>query len=295
MMKDEDITLIERYFVEGLTADEMRAFEQRQISDPEFEQAVTEYADTVQHVRLAGRKALKTRLSRLDEQVSAVSPKRQFPYSIIVVLALLAALAALIILRRYTQGPVPAAPMTPQAVDSTVTIPVSPVDTTAIQDTASGRSKIPTSPATPRKPTTEALFAAHFRPFKDPSIEPSVRGDGDTTPEEYFYQLYWKNEYRAALGAFEQMEAASKQKDNLRFLKANCLLAEGRSNAAATLLDSIVSAGRTRFPDEARWLLALTLLKQNKRAAAQAMLSSIATDAASAHQREARQILQQLQ
>ena len=93
------------------------------------------------------------------------------------------------------------------------------------------------------------------------------------------------------MAAFEKMEPASKDKGDLRLLKASCLLATGRAEAAKAVLENL---SRTRFPDEAQWLLALAFLKNGEMGRTKAQLRKIADDTASSRQDEAARLLKEL-
>lgn len=164
----------------------------------------------------------------------------------------------------------------------------------------------PAAPSTPDAPdvsgdpkkqadnaaTRNRLFAENFKPCKDDSLEPSRRGNTEPTPSERFQQLYWDDKHREALLAFESLNAADKNNDNLLFLKANSLLATGEANEAATLLEQIIRNDRTRFMAEARWYLALSYMKSGKTEQAKNRLQAIETDPESPRQRDAKRLLE---
>jgi len=156
----------------------------------------------------------------------------------------------------------------------------------------------PDVPGDPKKQADNAatrnrLFAENFKPYKDESLEPSRRGNVGAFPSERFQQLYWDDQHREALVAFESLGAADKNNDNLLFLKANCLLATGQVDEASTLLEQIIRNDRTRFMAEAKWYLALSYLKSGKTEEAKNMLRGIATDAQSPRQADAERLLRQ--
>lgn len=137
------------------------------------------------------------------------------------------------------------------------------------------------------------LFADNFKPYKDASLEPSRRGAAEPLPAERFQQLYWDDRHREALVAFGAMTTADQNNDNLLFLKANCLLATGKTDDAAALLEQILRNDRTRFMAEARWYLALSYLKSGRAEQAKNLLRSIENDDASPRQTDAKRLLGQ--
>ena len=165
---------------------------------------------------------------------------------------------------------------------------------------------VPDSPASP-KPAPPAstrpqadkagkdrrLFAQHFAPYKDPGLEPSRRGAEEPLPAEKFRQLYWENRHKEALIVFETMNDADKNNDNLLFVKANCLLATGRTAEAIPLLENILRNDRTRYMAETRWYLALARLQAGSREQARSLLLEIRADNDSPRQKDAERVLGQ--
>lgn len=295
-MNDESLELMERYFSGELTTEEMTAFKERQKTDAAFRQEVEAFEKTIRLVRLEGRKALR---SRLAEKGRSLDAEKKIPvrrYRRWVGLAVLAAaLTAWWFLGKKAETPAPSVE-TPKTDTIQTTAPALP-DTPAQNKPASENPRADSAPP-PKPPVANAasetgrLFAAYFKPYKDESLEPSVRGEGEATPEEIFQQLYWDGKYREALAAFEKMEPASKNKGDLQFLKANSLLALSRAKEAKEVLENL---GRTRFSAEAKWLLALAFLKNGETERAKAQLQKIATDEASPRQASAQSLLREIE
>lgn len=145
-----------------------------------------------------------------------------------------------------------------------------------------------------KNPDNARLFAAWFRPYQSETLEPSSRGHVELSPSEQFQSLYWQNNYRDALAAFENLGPSAKNNDNLLFLRANCLLAAGQANEAATLLEGIVQRDRSRFKAEAKWYLALSYLKMGKTSETRNLLRSIATEPGAARQPDAEKLLKEM-
>ena len=165
----------------------------------------------------------------------------------------------------------------------------------------SAATSTPDAPDVPGDPKKQAdntatrnrLFAENFKPCKDDSLEPSRRGTAGLSPSERFQQLYWDDKHQEALIAFDALGAADKNNDNLQFLKANCLLATGRAEEAAALLEQIIRNDRSRFMAEAKWYLALSYLKSGQSEQARNLLRNIETDPQSPRQPDAKRLLGQ--
>ncbi|MCE7926717.1 MAG: hypothetical protein DYG98_27055 [Haliscomenobacteraceae bacterium CHB4] len=172
-----------------------------------------------------------------------------------------------------------------------------------MQNTAPAVSDTPARPTPPppgntrlqaNKPTDgNRLFARHFKPYKDDTLEPLIRGAATPSPSERFQQLYWEDKHREALAVFGTMVEADKNNDNLLFLKANCLLATGQAGEAAALLEQILRNDRTRFMAEARWYLALSYLRSGRNEQARSLLREIQADKESPRQADAERLLGQ--
>lgn len=296
-MENKDQELIERYCCNELPAAERAAFEQRLSMDHAFRQEVEAFEKAIRYVQLDGRKALQSRLAERGRQLDAEKKSTFFDRRWGWAIGVLAVAALFYWL--FDQNKTPAPQTAPgNAIQQDSLKKMAP----ALPDSAGQQSSPPTPETTP--PTAESkpengqraqadrLFAAYFQPYKDESLEPSVRGEGDATPEEVFLQNYWDGRHRAALAAFEKLEPASKNKGDLQFLQANCLLATGKAKAAIAVLENL---GRTRFSAEAKWLLALAFLKNREMERAKAQLREMAGDAASVRRGEAARLLEALE
>ena len=58
----------------------------------------------------------------------------------------------------------------------------------------------------------EKLFAAHFKTFKDESMETDVRGEGELSEYEKFIQFYTAWLYDKALDQFEKIDPSMQKK-----------------------------------------------------------------------------------
>ena len=290
--------LIEGYFCNELTPAERGAFEQRLAADPAFRREVEEHGKAMRLVRLQGRQALKARLAERGRQLDAEKARSGFrlPWRMPLLAAVLLALAWWFWGRQIESSstPLPGAEIRRDSAETSAPPTPNAVEQAEPKPPAGGRPASPPSVAEPSS-SDEQLFATYFRPYRDESLEPAVRGEGESTPEEQFRQLYWEGSYREALAAFEALENASKNNGNLQFLRANCLLATGRAKAAALALENVFRTGRSRFLPEAQWLLALAYLKDGDREKAKALLQQMAENGGSPMREEAEDLLDRIE
>jgi hypothetical protein len=115
-----------------------------------------------------------------------------------------------------------------------------------------------------KQTSTAEIYAAHFEPYTDDSMEPTSRGDEETSnPFESFQQHYTEGQYMQALEDFTHMTPAMQSNDNLRFLQANALMATGDQGKANQIFKEINKNGKSKFKSEALYYLGLGYLKLN--------------------------------
>ena len=296
-MEDQNADQIERYFRNELTSAERKAFEQRRAKDEAFRQETELHGKARQAIRLKEKAEVLSRLSargrQLDEQRKPTGRYR--PWWLGGGLALL--LAAFFWLQwkgepsTKTQSPPVVSPQegTQQAVPPNTEQAPQPAETQPVQK----QERQP--PVASAKEKQELLFAQYFQPYKDETLEPSVRGDEEPSASDTFQQLYWDGKYQEALAQFENLPPAAKNNDNWLFIQAECLLVTGKAAAAAQLLEAILANDRTRFMPEASWHLALAWLKSGSLKKAKRQLAAVAGDAGSPWQANAAAVLKALQ
>lgn len=287
-MEEQDDKLIERYYLNDLSEAELAEFHRRLKEDEAFWEAAHLHADALEAIRLEGialfRKRLTAKGQELDAQTTPKSVRRWLWF---LPALLLCAFATWWLMRTSVDNPTAPLPATPNNA------PAVPADTLP---PATPPREDARKPAVPAKKNERQIFAAWFKPYHDASLEPSVRGNNETlSPSERFQQLYWANDCRAALAAFDSLGVAARNNDNLLFLKANCLLDAGRSGEAAIILENIIRNGRSRFKAQAPWYLALARLRSGSRQEAETLLRQIAADAASPRQADARGMLRDME
>lgn len=283
-MEELDDKLIERYYLHDLSAAELAEFHRRLAEDEAFWEAVHLHADALEAIRLEGIALLRKRLTAKGRELDAQTVRHPGRKWLWVLPALLLCAFAIWRLTRTSVDNLTAPPL-----PAPNNAPAVPADTLP---PATPPHKDVREPAAPAKKNDRQIFAAWFRPYRDESLEPSVRGsDAHPSPSERFQQLYWAGDCAAALPAFDSVGATARNNDNLLFLKANCLLASGRSDEAARILENIIRNGRSRFLAQAPWYLALAQLRAGRRQEAEALLRRIAADPASPRRADARGVL----
>lgn len=127
----------------------------------------------------------------------------------------------------------------------------------------------------PKSVEVNQLVAQYFKPYKDNSMEPSLRGDEAPSPSELFQQYYWEGKYRETLDQFETLSATAKANDNLLFIQAESCMALGKMKEAMAIYEAILKRDRTRYMDATAWHLALAYLKLGKTAQAKTELQKM--------------------
>jgi tetratricopeptide (TPR) repeat protein len=294
---------IDPYLAGQLSPDMAAALERALQSDPalarelalrrlEFDVSETLIADNIREQMKRLRafpvdEALSGAAAEADRATPAAGQRRDRTRWLLLTLALLLALGALWWFMPLESQNTDTPPQSqPDLQNNAPAAPDSPV----LQKPA---PPIGTRPQADKAGKDRRLFAQHFAPYKDPGLEPSRRGADEPLPAEKFRQLYWENRHKEALIVFETMNDADKNNDNLLFVKANCLLATGRTAEAIPLLENILRNDRTRYMAEARWYLALAHLQSGRREQARTLFLEIRADRDSPRQQEAERVLRQ--
>lgn len=279
--------LIERYHQKALSPEEEREFQRRIKSDADFAKEVQWHGLALDAIRLEGEKELRRRLTLKGKVLDSIAnkPSHSFPWrwSIFLVFVL-----GLVIWLIYTENaakaptispapsekPVPPPPSSPKSIELTPDQPQAQTKTTSVDG--------------------KKVFAAYFEPYRDASLDPSVRGSiEEISPQEHFRQLYWEGEYAAALSAFDSLNTFAQQNPNNLFLKANALLHAKQGQAAAVLLEDIQQNGHSRFMEQVPWYLALSRLQQGEWEGAERLFQQLARDTSSPRQADAKRLLRE--
>lgn len=285
-MEAQDIESIEQYYSNALNTADLLEFKRRMADEPAFREAVALHGDALEAIRMEGSALLRARLLVKGRQLDAQTAKHNrspwrwllFGLPVLLLGGMLWWLAG--------RGTPAAPPVVPAKEHNTA--PVRP-DTAPVIPSPK-EQKASEQPAH-KTPTNQQLYATWFKPYRDASLEPTRRGEGDASPSERFQQLYWDGDYDAALAIFDSLPKVAQQSDNLLFLKANCLLTTGQAREAAVLLEAILRNGRTRFTAQTPWYLALSRLHRGDRAGAEVLLRQMADDPSSPRNKEAQRLL----
>lgn len=277
---------IEAYLDGALAPEALAAFEAELARNPALREAVgvaRRVRDDLDWLSIeagvqAGEQAFRT--------LQSARRNRMF---VLVFALILFSLAGTIWLR---QKPAPALPPNRQ-IQPGQPFELDSINTPPLQNT-------PPQPGPPLKQVRDnargnRLFAEYFKPYKDATLEPSLRGAAEPSPLEKFQQSYWDDKYRDALAQFGNMPATAQTNDNLLFIKAECLLAAGKTDEAALIFELILKNDRSRYMEAAAWHLALTYLKLGDTAQARLQLQQVRQTATSPWQSDAAVILKRIQ
>jgi len=283
-MEEQDDKLIERYYLHDLSEAELIDFQRRLKEDEAFWEAVHLHVDALEAIRLEGIALLRKRLTAKGRELDAQNPGKPGRQWLWILPALLLCAFGIWLLLRISQN---------NNADAKSPVqnnpPVLPADT--LPPASPPENEVREQPVQ-AVPHERQVFATWFRPYRDESLESSVRGNEAPSPSERFQQLYWDGDCRAALAAFDSLSNYAQKNDNLLFLKANCLLDTGSGEEAALLLENIIRNGRSRFTTQAPWYLALSRLQTGRRKEAEVLLRRIAADTGSPRRADARGALQ---
>ncbi len=279
-MNEQDLSLIERYFAAELSEAERLAFENRMTDDADFKDDVLLYSKGMAAIRLYGRDMLKKKLQ--DTPLIALeSPSHTWRWALAAVLVLAAFIGV------YWWPKTQSLPPTP-----TVLTPAPPPGT-ARQSTHPPPFN---QPIANRQIDTKKLFADAFKPYSPPDQNGSVKSADTThthnigtnkTTVDTLKQLAKEGKYAESLSVFEHLSKEQQSQSVALFLKANSLLALGRTDEAAVLFEEVASNKQSVYASYAKWYAALCALKKGNLQKAKKWLQELASGAdASKTQRE---------
>jgi len=290
-MTEREQELIEKYLANTLSEAERIAFEQELAGNSELGHELERHRKSLLAIRLKGREQIRQRWST---QPGEPAPPKTSDYmrplarmGIPVLILLL-----FIIFITWLWHTNSTSPGYHNGISSD-TLEVQPIQHRPVppQDSLMERPTIkPDIPSQHSK-----VFAAYFKPYRDETMNPTTRSATDKTPFERFQRLYWEGRYSEALTAYETLEPVLQDNDNMLFLKANLLLATGKTNESLALFEQIIRQERSRYLEEARWYRAMCYVKKGDWPAAKKQLSNIAASKGASHRKEAEQVLEQIE
>lgn len=294
-MEDQDQELIERYFRNALSGAERAELERRAVSDAGFRLELEAQRKVRQAVRLQEKKDVLEKLAQRGRELDAREKQNDRRWWLPGSLILLLALWAWWQWNGKTAVTKQETPPVLSGQDSTQRIPPPDTPRTTAPPNMPAVKKTENQPPVASQGNRERLFAAHFKPYKDESLEPSLRGDDPPPPPEKFRQLYWDGQYAEALAQFENLPATAKENDNELFIKAESLLATGEADEAVRIFELILNNDRSRYMDAAAWHLALAYLKTGDMNRAKSRLQKISRSGTSPWRADADTLLKNIQ
>jgi len=138
----------------------------------------------------------------------------------------------------------------------------------------------------------EALYAAHFEPYKN-VVQPVLRSTANETEREKAFRAYDEGAYDEAVKSFDKVLKINPD-PILEFYKANALLKEERYEEAITIFQKGLGAADS-LTDERQWYLGLAYLKLGKVDLAKGFFKILTITAWGFKAEEAQLILDQLE
>lgn len=271
--------IIEKYINDELNNEERAAFLKDIKNNEALRNEYNEYLDALSIIKAAGREDIRSRLKNVGFNIDK---KRKVNRIVALCIVSVILIGSIFVIRHLQNRDNPNFPIKNHVTDSISDI--API--IQIKDTFGGnKSEEKKSPenikheraSNDRRINNDELFAMNYEPFRDPSIEPSFRGQ-EEPGEKSFEQLYWEKDYLGATVAFDKLPGTSKQNDNLRFLYAIAQIEINNYSLAENILSKIVEDKQTRFEEAAEFYLVLLSLKTNKVERGKALARTISND-----------------
>ena len=251
-MNEQDYDLIERYFLDALSAGEKEQVETRVKEDEAFAQVFQMQKQLVQVVDVQMEADFKAQLQKVEqglnisENNAPSSQVRSIPRWLYAVAA-----ALLVLLIGYWLLPL-------------------------------------TSPES--DPTNQALFADHFQPYRN-LVVPIQRSQDSLSPLERAFLFYEKQEYAQAAGQMIMLYQADSSQTALLFYGGISYLAFNQPDDAILLLQAYLLE-KDEFQDEAKWYLAWAFLLKDQKTQAKELWEEVAKRATDQNlRRQAKEIL----
>lgn len=125
---------------------------------------------------------------------------------------------------------------------------------------------------TPRQPSDEALFAAHFSPA--PGL-PTTLGLSDSPQFDEGMISYKLGAYAASRTTWQPLIEQQPNNDTLRFFFGASYLAENQTTAAIDYLEPLIGKSGSAWQASAQWYTALAHLRNGEKAKARPLLESL--------------------
>lgn len=267
-MEGREQESIERYLAGELSDDERAILETRMAQDDNFKKEVELYKLTLVSLRLKRKEELKMHFKTRDRDNGKAISWKIIGLLLFVILAI-----SLIFIWKNKTSEFIFKKNVEQKLDSSIIhideIPskdtlISPSEPQNKNDNTE-LQKAKSKPLAEKSYTGDELYAMNYKPYKDETLDPTIRGNEVLSPYDTFIKFYWDGHYQEAIAAFDLLSPALQINDNITFVKANALMAIGNMEEAKLLFESIIQSNKSRYVKEAKWYLGLIYLKANNR------------------------------
>ena len=293
---------IEKYFNGELNPYELEQLLREIQSNAALSKLYLEYQTAIQSIQEAGKATLKDRLDSIGKQIDKRKQIKKAFISAIVILGFGFSIYLYIDYSKNIKEESPGTlePKPEKQLEIALIDSLNVTDSLQIDQLKESKERIAYQQSKEvQSPTSnnekyDKLYNEFYTPFRDESLEPSARGDIDTDPIMKFKQLYWNEKYFEATIAYERLQEAAKNNDNLKFQYAMCLLEIKSYKLAESELHHIVKNENTRYYEEAQYYLALVLIKNQKVKMPKMILDEISNNNLNPYRIMAKSILKKL-
>ena len=293
---------IEKYFNGELNPYELEQLLREIQSNAALSKLYLEYQTAIQSIQEAGKATLKDRLDSIGKQIDKRKQIKKAFISAIVILGFGFSIYLYIDYSKNIKEESPGTlePKPEKQLEIALIDSLNVTDSLQVDQLKESKERIAIQQSKEvQSPTSnnekyDKLYNEFYTPFRDESLEPSARGDIDTDPIMKFKQLYWNEKYFEATIAYERLQEAAKNNDNLKFQYAMCLLEIKSYKLAESELHHIVKNENTRYYEEAQYYLALVLIKNQKVKMPKMILDEISNNNLNPYRIMAKSILKKL-
>lgn len=293
---------IEKYFNGELNPYELEQLLREIQSNAALSKLYLEYQTAIQSIQEAGKATLKDRLDSIGKQIDKRKQIKKAFISAIVILGFGFSIYLYIDYSKNIKEESPGTlePKPEKQLEIALIDSLNVTDSLQVDQLKESKERIAYQQSKEvQSPTNnnekyDKLYNEFYTPFRDESLEPSARGDIDTDPIMKFKQLYWNEKYFEATIAYERLQEAAKNNDNLKFQYAMCLLEIKSYKLAESELHHIVKNENTRYYEEAQYYLALVLIKNQKVKMPKMILDEISNNNLNPYRIMAKSILKKL-
>ena len=293
---------IEKYFNGELNPYELEQLLREIQSNAALSKLYLEYQTAIQSIQEAGKATLKDRLDSIGKQIDKRKQIKKAFISAIVILGFGFSIYLYIDYSKNIKEESPGTlePKPEKQLEIALIDSLNVTDSLQVDQLKESKERIAYQQSKEvQSPTSnnekyDKLYNEFYTPFRDESLEPSARGDIDTDPIMKFKQLYWNEKYFEATIAYERLQEAAKNNDNLKFQYAMCLLEIKSYKLAESELQQIVKNENTRYYEDAQYYLALVLIKNQKVKMPKMILDEISNNNLNPYRIMAKSILKKL-